>query len=305
MQETGKASKDIAMRAAKISIIINIALSVFKLFAGFAAHSGAMLSDAVHSASDVFSTFIVMIGVYLANRKSDQDHPYGHERMECVASIVLAMLLLATGIAIGEQGVKTIFSGDHAGLQAPGALALAAAVVSIAVKEGMFWYTMRAAKKVNSGALMADAWHHRSDALSSVGAFVGIFGARMGYPILDPVASVVICLFIVKAAYDIFKDAVDKMVDKACGEEMVQAMRKTIKEQDGVMRIDSIRTRMFGARAYVDIEIAADGNLTLNESHDIAEEVHNAMEQEFPEIKHCMVHVNPYTAEPAKQDVIQ
>lgn len=305
MQETGKASKDIAMRAAKISIIINIALSVFKLFAGFAAHSGAMLSDAVHSASDVFSTFIVMIGVYLANRKSDQDHPYGHERMECVASIVLAMLLLATGIAIGEQGVKTIFSGDHAGLQAPGALALAAAVMSIAVKEGMFWYTMRAAKKVNSGALMADAWHHRSDALSSVGAFVGIFGARMGYPILDPVASVVICLFIVKAAYDIFKDAVDKMVDKACGEEMVQAMRKTIKEQDGVMRIDSIRTRMFGARAYVDIEIAADGNLTLNESHDIAEEVHNAMEQEFPEIKHCMVHVNPYTAEPAKQDVIQ
>lgn len=290
-------SKEIAMRASKVSIFINIALSLFKLFAGLVAHSGAMLSDAVHSASDVLSTVIVMIGVYMANRKSDEDHPYGHERMECVASIILSALLFATGLAIGKQGIEAIFSGDYAGLQIPGALALVAAVLSIVVKEGMFWYTKRAAEKANSGALMADAWHHRSDALSSIGAFIGIFGARMGYPVMDSIASTIICLFIIKAAYDIFKDAVDKMVDKACDEETVQEMRKVIEKQEGVVRIDSILTRMFGARAYIDIEIAVDGDLRLRESHSIAERVHNAMEQQFPQIKHCMVHVNPDTPE--------
>lgn len=144
---------------------------------------------------------------------------------------------------------------------------------------------------------MADAWHHRSDALSSIGSFIGIFGARMGYPIMDPLASIVICFFIGKAAYDIFKDAMDKMVDRSCDEKTQEKMRKVVLEQEGVFRIDVMRTRLFGAKMYVDLEIAADGNLSLSESHQIAETVHRAIENNFQEVKHCMVHVNPIQEE--------
>ena len=140
---------------------------------------------------------------------------------------------------------------------------------------------------------MADAWHHRSDALSSIGALIGIACARMGYPILDPVASVVICLFIAKAAFDIFKDAIDKLIDKSCDEETVAKLREVICRQEGVLGIDLLKTRMFGAKIYVDVEIRADGNKLLKETHAIAEVVHDEIERELPMVKHCMVHVNP------------
>ena len=283
-------NKNTAMRVSVVSIVWNVVLSLFKLIAGIVGHSGAMISDAVHSASDVFSTFVVILGVNIASRQSDEDHQYGHDRLECVAAIILAVVLLATGIGIGIGGVNKILGRDFGNTEIPGMIALAAAVVSIGVKEAMFWYTRAAAKKINSGALMADAWHHRSDALSSVGAFVGILGARMGFPVLD---SVVICIFIAKAAYDIFKDAIDKMVDKSCDEETERAMREVILKQAGVQRVDMLHTRLFGARIYVDIEISADGEMTLREGHEIAQEVHDRIEEEFPLVKHCMVHVNP------------
>ena len=144
-----------------------------------------------------------------------------------------------------------------------------------------------------AGALMADAWHHRSDAMSSVGAFVGIFGARMGYPILDPIASVVICLLIGKASIDIFRDAVDKMVDRSCDRQTEESIRRTVLAVEGVKGVDLLQTRLFGSKIYVDLEIAADGTQTLDEAHQIAEHVHHAIEHTFPDVKHCMVHVNP------------
>lgn len=286
-------SKRIAIQVSGVSITVNIFLSVFKLFAGVISHSGAMVSDAVHSASDVFSTVIVMIGVNVANRQSDKEHPYGHERMECVASILLSVFLFATGLGIGIGGIEKIRAGNYEEAQIPGLLSLLAAVLSIVIKEWMYWYTRGAANKIQSGALMADAWHHRSDALSSIGAFAGILGARMGCPVLDPVASVIICMFIGKAAVDIFRDAMDKMVDKSCEDSIVDQMKKTVLEEPGVERIDEIRTRMFGAKVYVDLEIAADKDLTLEEAHQIAENVHGAIEKGFSDVKHCMVHVNP------------
>lgn len=293
--QTNKTSGDtqIAMKVSVINIVVNLALSLAKLIAGIVANSAALISDAVHSASDVFSTFIVIIGVKISSKKSDQEHPYGHERMECVASIILAVILFATGIGIGVSGIEKIAAGNYGELKVPGLIALIVAIGSIVVKEWMYWFTRAAAKKINSGALMADAWHHRSDALSSIGAFVGILGARMGFPVLDSVASLVICIFIVKVSYDIFKDAIDKMVDKSCNEETIKMMQDLIKNQEGVLHIDSLRTRLFGARIYVDVEIAADGKLTLDESHEIAEQVHDAIKNEFLEVKHCMVHVNP------------
>lgn len=288
-----KTNEQIAMQVSANSIAVNLMLSIFKLIAGLMASSGAMISDAIHSASDVFSTIIVIIGVKISGKASDEDHPYGHDRFECVASIILAILLGVTGVGIGLTGVQKLTAGHYDTLAVPGVLALAAAVISIVVKEIMYWYTRNAAKKINSGALMADAWHHRSDAMSSVGAFVGIFGARMGFPILDPLASVVICLLIVKASVDIFRDAIDKMVDRSCDEKTEKEMRETILKVDGVKRIDLLQTRLFGSKMYVDIEIAADGAQTLDAAHEIAEKVHHAIEETFTEVKHCMVHVNP------------
>ena len=288
-----KTNEQIAMQVSANSIAVNLMLSIFKLIAGLLASSGAMISDAIHSASDVFSTIIVIIGVKISGKASDEDHPYGHDRFECVASIILAILLGVTGVGIGLTGVQKLIAGHYDTLAIPGILALAAAVISIVVKEIMYWYTRNAAKKINSGALMADAWHHRSDAMSSVGAFIGILGARMGFPILDPLASVVICVLIAKASVDIFRDAIDKMVDHSCDEHTEEKMRETILNVDGVKRVDLLQTRLFGSKVYVDIEIATDGNLSLNEAHDIAEKVHHKIEQDFADVKHCMVHVNP------------
>lgn len=281
-----------AMKVSTVSIVVNVLLSLFKLLAGVIAHSGAMISDAIHSASDVFSTIIVMVGIHLAGRKSDKEHPYGHERMECVAAIVLATVLAVTGLGIGWSAIQSIAKESTGVVVVPGVLALVAAVVSILTKEGMYWYT-RFHAKIDSSALMADAWHHRSDALSSVGALVGIAASRMGYPLMDPLASLVICVFIEKAALDIFKDAINKMVDKACDEDTEQAIRECAEKQPGVIRVDMLKTRVFGNKIYVDLEIGADGNETLREAHAVAEEVHNRIENEFPKVKHIMVHVNP------------
>ena len=286
-------NEKIVMQVSARSMIVNLILSAGKAIAGIVGHSGAMISDGVHSASDVFSTIIVMVGYRMSEKDSDKGHPYGHERVECVAAILLSMVLCVTGAAIGITGIKNMFGIGDATLEIPGLLPLIAAILSILIKEGMYHYTKGAARKVKSGALMADAWHHRSDALSSIGSLVGIAGARMGYPICDPIASVIISIFIIKAAYDIFKDAIDKMMDTACDEETIEGIREVISKQSGVLRIDSLQSRQFGARAYIDVEIAADGNLTLIESHAIAERVHRQIEISFPEVKHCMVHVNP------------
>lgn len=276
-----------------ISIIVNLALSAFKLIVGLIARSSALVSDAVHSASDVISTFAVIAGVNISARASDRGHQYGHERMEAIFSILLSILLFATGIGIGYSAVMKIISGEYRELAAPGLIALIAAAVSIAVKEWMFHFTIHAAKKINSTALRADAWHHRSDALSSVGSFAGVLGARLGFPICDPIAGVIICVFIVKAAWDIFYEATNQLVDKACDESVCLELRKVIAAQEGVVSIDDLKTRLFGAKIYVDVEIGADGTLTLYEAHDVAQRVHDSIEKNFGDVKHCMVHVNP------------
>lgn len=251
MKRQKRSGERLALHVSAVSIVWNVVLSAFKLSAGIFARSGAMVSDAVHSASDVLSTVIVIVGVRLANRAPDREHPFGHERMECVAA------------------------------------------VSIVVKEGMYWYTRSAAKRIPSSALMADAWHHRSDALSSVGSFAGILGARLGVPVLDPLASVAICLFILKAACSIFREAVGKMTDRACDGEFEGALRAAAEEQEGVLGVDQLKTRLFGDRVYVELEIRADGEESLNEAHAAAQQVHDVIEARFPAVKHCMVHVNP------------
>ena len=276
-----------------VSVIGNAVLSGFKLFAGVVGNSGAMLSDAIHSFSDVLTTLIAWMGVKVSKRAADASHPYGHERMECVASLILGIVLLATGLGVGKAGVENILLGSDETRVVPGAIALVAAVISIAGKEAMYWYTRYYAKLINSPAFLADAWHHRSDAFSSVGSLIGIGGAMLGFPVLDAVASVVICLFIIKVAYDITRDALTKMLDTSCGEDYEKKLAEHIAAQKDVAGVDALHTRMFGNKVYIDLEISVDGDKTLREAHEVAERVHRDVERQFSDVKHIMIHVNP------------
>lgn len=286
-------NEQIAIRVSWHTIIGNVVLFAVKLVAGIIGHSAAMISDAVHSLSDVLSTIVVIIGVKLSNKEADKEHPYGHERFESVAAIILAGILLATGLGIGYSGVQTILVGDYSLITIPGTIALIAAIISIVGKEAMYWYTRAAAKQINSGALMADAWHHRSDALSSIGSFIGILGARIGFPVMDSLASLIISFFIVKVSVDIFLDAISKMTDRAIDEHMEEQILKVALARKEVLGVDKLKTRMFGNKIYVDMEIRLDMFDPLHISHDIAHSIHDEIEEKFPSVKHCMVHVNP------------
>lgn len=285
--------KAVIRRLSLVSIIGNAVLSAFKLFAGIYGHSGAMLSDAIHSFSDVLTTVIAYFGVKISKKDADRSHPFGHDRIESVFSMFLGLLLMVTGLELGKVGLTNIFSGNYETMAVPGGIALLAAVVSIISKEAMYWYTRHYAELIHSTAFMADAWHHRSDALSSVGSLAGIAGAMLGFPVLDSVASVVICVFILKVSYDILKDAISKLVDTSCGESYEAELKQFMEKQDGVVGVDVLRTRMFGDKVYVESEIRVDGDKPLRESHAIADKLHDSVESNFSNIKHIMIHVNP------------
>ena len=287
-----KNNEKIAIKVSIISIILNCLLTLIKFISGVISKSSAMISDSVHSLSDVLSTFVVIIGVKISNKKADSDHPYGHERIECVSAIILSGMLFVVGALIGINGIKNVTNSSN--LVMPGVLALIASIISIISKEAMYQYTIRVSKKINSAALKADAWHHRSDALSSIGSFIGILGSRLGFKIFDPLASVIISLCIIKVSIDIFKDAIDKMVDKSCDKEVIDKVISVIEKNESVKNIDDIKTRQFGNKAYVDVEISVDENLLLKDAHKVAEEIHDSVENEINIVKHCMVHVNPY-----------
>ena len=285
--------REIVARLSAIGICGNVLLSAFKLLAGIFGGSAAMISDAVHSFSDVAATAIAAVGVRLSEKKADAKHPYGHERFECIASLALGLILAVTGLAIGWSSLRKIISGSYASIAAPTMLPLIAAAVSIICKEAMFRYTMHYAKVLDSSAFKADAWHHRSDALSSVGALIGIAGARLGCPIMEPLAGVVICAFILKVAYDVAETALVQVLDTSGSPRLESELRSFIEAQEGVHHIDILHTRQFGSRVYVDVDISVEGSLTLIEAHAIAENLHRALESSFPQIKHVMIHENP------------
>ncbi len=278
-------------RVSFVTIAGNFLLTVFKFFAGFAGSSGAMMSDAIHTLSDVLTTAIAWLGTRLSARKADRLHPYGHERLECVASLLLGFILLITALSIGMTGITVIATGQRN--EPPTAIALVAAIISIFSKEIMYWYTRYYAKKINSTAFMADAWHHRSDALSSIGALIGIGGAMLGVPAMDAIAGIVICLCILKVSYDVLADALRKMLDTACPEENENEIRALILSNPDVIRLDRFRTRLFGNRIYVDAEVYVDRTLSLEQACAITSLVHDTVEQNFANVKHIMIHVNP------------
>lgn len=285
-------SQKIANRVGKVTIIWNVILSVAKFIAGIVGKSSAMISDSVHSLSDVISTIVAMIGIKIANKTSDDDHQYGHEKYECIASILLAFILFVTGISIALKGFEKFISGENI---EPTYIALVAAIISIIVKEIMYRYTIYYGNKINSVALKADAHHHRSDALSSIGAAIGIITSMAGFIYGDIIASFIIAIIICIEAVNIFKESMDKLVDKACDKSIITNIENIINNINGVENIDRLRTRQFGSKIYIDVDIAVNGDLKLTQAHDIAEDVHDTIEHQIKDCKHIMVHVNPYT----------
>ncbi|MCY6959163.1 cation diffusion facilitator family transporter [Clostridium brassicae] len=281
----------IGNRISKITIVVNVILSIVKVVAGIFGKSSAMISDGVHSLSDVMSTFCVMIGLKMSQKPGDVDHPYGHEKYEPVFAKMLAVILGTTGIMIGYKSIQIIRLGQY---NIPGKITIFAALLSIITKEWMYRYTIKGAKKIDSSALLADAWHHRSDAFSSIGTLIGVVGARIGYPILDPIASIVICIIILKVAVEIYIGAVNQLMDCAADKDTINKIIKDIEGISGVLKIDDLKTRVHASRLYVDVEISVSKELSLLDAHDIAEKVHFKIEESNSKVKHCMVHVNPY-----------
>ena len=292
---TGTASeKKLIAQVTSVGVFGNVALATFKLVAGILGNSGAMVSDAIHSFSDVLATAIAWVGVKTSKKSADDTHPYGHERFESVASLFLGLILLVTGIAIGVGGVKTaveVLEGRSPAM--PEAIALVAAFLSIVVKEAMFWYTRHAAKVLMSSAFMADAWHHRSDAISSVAALIGIGGAMLGFPVLEPIATVFIAIFIAGVAFKLLRDALNQLLDSSVGSEFEEELSSFVNEQNGVLGVDMARSRRFGNRICIDLEIKVDGKQTLEEAHTIAENVRLSILETYPNIKFVTVHENP------------
>ena len=269
-----------AAGTAALGMAVNAALAAVKLAVGILARSGAMLSDAAHSLADVFAGGIVLFGVKTGAKPPDEKHPFGHTRFECLAELVLAGVLLATGAAIAVSSAGRIFCAEASSAK-PTALALCAAAVPAIVKEFMFRYTARNARRLGSGALMADAKHHRSDAFASLGAFAGICGAFFGADWVDGAAGAVISVFIVKSAVDTFRDSAARLVDRACPEEEVRALEMLAASHAGVLSARAL-TRETGRGFCAEVEILMDGETPLARAEETAREVRQEIREQFP-----------------------
>lgn len=280
----------------KIGLYVNIALTAFKLTAGIVGHSKAMVADSIHSASDVLATGIVFVGLRISRKPADDKHPYGHGNADTIASFLVALILLLTGLYLGYSAVH-VFVHKH--LVTPGKIALYAALVSIIIKEAMYHYTVRVGRRLNSQAIIANAWDHRSDAFSSIPALIGIFVARVwNVPILDPIASLIIACMIFRIALHLMHSSVDIIMDEAPGSATIRKISEIASNVDGTLNISDVRVHQRGPNRTVDIKIEVDGNITVNEGHSVAGRVKTALIDSDLRIVDAMVHVNPADSKP-------
>lgn len=273
---SGKREKKI-YRITFIGSIVNFMLLAFKFVAGVLGHSSAMIADAVHSLSDFITDVIVIVFVKIAGKPVDDDHAYGHGKYETLASVIVGIILGIVGVGLAWNGIeKTIgfFKGEP--IESPTYLALAAAVISIVAKESLYRYTVSAGKDLNSPALVANAWHHRSDALTSVATLIGIGGALLLGPhwsVLDPLAAVVVSGFIVKAAFSLMKPGIDELLEKSLPEDQIAEIASIIGSVPGVIAFHRLRTRRIGANIAIDTHVKMDGGISLRNAHEIASEI--------------------------------
>jgi len=278
------------------TMFLNLFLMLMKIAAGIIGRSTAIISDALNSAGDVGTAFVVLITGKFSRKADDEDHQYGHEKYESMVSVFLGVALIVTVLEIAKTAVSQIYGYFFEGLtiEKPGFVALFAAVATIVIKETMYQFTKRSAKKANSPSLNAMAWDHRSDELSALGVIIGIGGAMLGIVVLEPIASLIICFFILNVAFRIIKVGFSQVVDQAADASVIEAIKEIVSLDPDIKSLDDLKTRIFGAKLYVDMEIAVTPTLSVKNGHAIAERLHDAIEELVPNVKHCMIHVNPY-----------
>ena len=280
-----------------VGSIVNFLLLVFKFFAGIAGHSAAMLADAVHSLSDFITDIVVIVFVRIAGKPEDKGHDYGHGKYETLATAIIGLLLLCVGFGIFWNGASSIYTFLRGGqLESPGVVALVAALVSIVSKEILYQYTVIQGKKLNSQAVIANAWHHRSDALSSIGTAIGIGGAILlgdHWRVLDPVAAVVVSFFIMKVSVRLLIPCVDELLEKSLPEDVEKEIEQTVLSFAGVSQPHHLRTRRIGNYYAIELHVRMDGKITLEEAHSTATAIENKLKEMFGKGTHVGIHVEP------------
>lgn len=287
-------------RIQKVTLIgtfINLALLILKFFAGFAGKSGAMVADAIHSLSDFITDIIVFVFVKISGKPKDKDHDYGHAKYETLATVIIGIMLFAIGVLLAVNGIKSIWGSFHGEtLRSPGLIALIAAAVSIVVKEGLYRYTHIEATKVSSPAMEANAWHHRSDAFSSIGTLIGIGGAYFGgdkWLILDPIAAIVVSILIMKVSIELVLPGLNDLLEKSLPDNKENEILEIVNNINGVSNSHNLRTRRLGAFFAIEIDIRVNPKMTVDEAHLITKEIEHKIREHFGEGQHIIVHVEP------------
>lgn len=277
--------------------VVNVVLLLFKFVAGIVGHSAAMVADAVHSLSDFVTDVIVLVFVHISGKPKDKDHDYGHGKYETLAMTMIGAALLIVAIGILYSGATKIYAWSNGEqLEAPGMLALWAALLSVSLKEGVYQYSMVKARQLNSQVVAANAWHHRSDALSSIGTAIGIGGAiflGQRWTVLDPIASLVVGAFIVKVAVDLLRDGIGDLMEQSLPDDVEDEMLRIVSELPGVVDPHDLRTRRIGNHYAIELHILMDGDITLREAHNKASEVEDLLRSRYGEETHVAVHVEP------------
>ena len=293
---TMKRNKEI-YRVTLVGVAVNVVLLLFKFVAGIVGHSAAMLADAIHSLSDFVTDIIVLVFVRISGKPKDKSHDYGHGKYETLAMTIIGMALLAVAIGIVYGGVVKVsawLSGQE--LEAPGMLALWAALLSVVLKEAVFRYSMVKARQLNSQAVEANAWHHRSDALSSIGTAIGIGGAiflGQRWTVLDPIASIIVGLFIVKVSFDLLRNGIGDLMEQSLPDEVETEILQLAGSVPGISEPHDLRTRRIGNHYAIELHILMDGNIPLREAHDKASEVEKLLRDRYGAETHIAVHVEP------------
>lgn len=282
----------LGQRVSLITIILNALLATVKIAMGIIGKSSVLVADGMHSFTDLVTTIGVLLGFRVARKEADRCHPYGHEKIESVIAIVLSAILMVTALYISFQAFILIISGKYT---IPSTSTIYIALGSIFIKEMMFWYTHRIGVKISSPMLIADAWHHRSDALSSIAALGGIVGSiYLGWHYVEQIATIIIGVIIVKVSVDIYLRSAREVIDRSADEDLIDLIYRKLDHIPGIKEVDDLKTRTHVNKVYVEIEIAVDGQMSLTSAHDIAESVHLEVEELDERIKHCVVHVNPF-----------
>lgn len=275
-----------------ISIFINIFLTIIKITSGIIGNSSVIIADGLHSASDIITSFGILIANSISMKPKDKEHPYGHEKAETIISLILSAVLIIIALNIGFNGFKSLLNIDKPSI--PSTFPLIISVLSIMIKEYQFQITIKVAKRINSMSLRADAWHHRSDALSSIAAFIGIGGAILGFPIFDSISTIIVALIVVYVGYDIFKSSCDELMDRSINLNDINKIELIGKKTKGVYKIREIKSRKHGSMAYVDMCILIEKDKSLTEAHEIAHNLEKCIIDEISYIKEITIHTEPF-----------